>query len=302
MRGSLVTVAVAVSLLAGCTSAGSPDTESASKSKNDEPTTWVYQLEGYPDGTLDEIVKAPHEAAVIDLARDGGDDYFSKKEITEVKDSGKTTLSYFSMGSIEKYRPEYDDIAASDLMLNRWDDWPDENFVKYWEDEWWDKVVRPRLDLSMEAGFDGAYLDVPNAYEDIDLDLVPGETRESLGRKMTDLIIKISEYTKKREPDFMVLPQNSPELREFDGYMDAIDGLGVEDLFFLDSDKPCTEEWCEENLNNVRAIREAGKLVLSVDYASEESNIEKACEHYAEEDFAGYVSVVELDRIKPPCP
>lgn len=300
MRGSLISLVAVVSVLAGCTAA--EPSEPAAKSDAAEPADWVYQLDGYPDGTLDELVEAPHEAAVIDLARDGGADYFSRDEITELKDSGKQVFSYFSMGSIEKYRPEYDEVADTDLILNRWDDWPDENFVKYWEADWWELVVRPRLDLSLEAGFDGAYLDVPNAYEEIDLELVPGETRESLGEKMTDLIVKISEYAKDKNPDFMILPQNSPELREYDGYLDAIDGLGVEDLFFLDADEPCTAEWCAENLDNVRAIREAGKLVLAVDYASQDANIAEACERYAEEDFAGYVSVVELDRIKPACP
>lgn len=287
---------MAVAILAGCAAA-----QPAVKSDAAEPANWVYQLDGYPDGTLDELVEAPHEAAVIDLARDGGADYFSRAEITELKDSGKRVFSYFSMGSIEKYRPEYDDVAGTDLILNHWQDWPDEYFVEYWEEEWWDKVVRPRLDLSLAAGFDGAYLDVPNAYEDIDLDLVPGETRETLGRAMTDLIIRIGEYADKKRSGFMILPQNSPELRHYDGYLDAIDGLGVEDLFFLDADEPCTAEWCRENLDNVRAIREAGKLVLAVDYASEKANVDAACEHYAKADFAGYVSVVALDRIKPAC-
>lgn len=299
MRGTLAGLAVAVLLLTGCDAA---EPKPVAGNDSGEPASWVYQLEDYPDGTLDELVKAPHEAAVIDLARDGGADYFSRAEITELKDSGKQVFSYFSMGSIENYRPEYDRVAEAELILNRWGDWPDENFVEYWDEQWWETVVRPRLDLSLEAGFDGAYLDVPNAYEEIDLELVPGETRQSLGRKMTDLIIRISEYTEDENPDFMILPQNSPELREYSGYLDAIDGLGVEDLFFLDSDEPCTAEWCAENLDNVRAIREAGKLVLSVDYATKESNIDEACERYAEEDFAGYVTVVELDRIKPSCP
>lgn len=301
MRGTLATALIAASLLTACTGAEADPAKDAADPG--EPTTWVYQLTNYPDGTLDDLVAAPHEAAVIDLARDGGDDYFSREEVTTLAESGKRVYSYFSMGSIENYRPEYDAVEASeaDLILNQWGDWPDEHFVRYWEQDWWDLVVRPRLDQSLEAGFDGAYLDVPNAYEEIDLDLVEGETRESLARKMTDLIVDISQYAKSKNPDFAILPQNSPELREHDGYLEAIDGLGVEDLFFLDADEPCTADWCAENLDNVRAIRDAGKLVLAVDYASKQSNIDIACERYAEEDFAGYVTVVELDRIKPAC-
>lgn len=291
---AILAVLVAATVLSGCGADAGPAEAGA-------PASWVYQLSDYPGGTVDELVSSPHEVAVIDLARDGGDDYFSRDEITALEESGKQVFSYFSMGSIETYRPEAADVADADLVLNRWDDWPDENFVEYWEEDWWDLVIRPRLDRSLSAGFDGAYLDVPNAYEEIDLDLVPDETRTSLGRKMTDLIIRISQYTGKRDPGFRILPQNSPELRHYDGYLDAIDGIGVEDLFFLDADRPCTAGWCRENLDDVRAIRAAGKLVLAVDYASRQSNIDAACDRYAEEDFTGYVTVVELDRIAPAC-
>ena len=48
----------------------------------------------------------------------------------------------------------------------------------------------------------------------------------------------------------------------------AIDGIAMEELFFLATDKPCTEDWCSENLADTRALRDAGKFVLSVDYAT----------------------------------
>ncbi|HEX2145520.1 MAG TPA: hypothetical protein VHG10_13535 [Glycomyces sp.] len=43
--------------------------------------------------------------------------------------------------------------------------------------------------------------------------------------------------------DLAILVQNSPELREFPGYVDAIDGIGIEELFFLATDEPCAEAW-----------------------------------------------------------
>jgi cysteinyl-tRNA synthetase, unknown class len=42
--------------------------------------------------------------------------------------------------------------------------------------------------------------------------------------------------------------------------------------------------------------------VLAVDYATRPDNIRTACRRYAEERFAGNVTVVDLDRVKPPCP
>ncbi|MFC3494595.1 endo alpha-1,4 polygalactosaminidase [Glycomyces rhizosphaerae] len=280
--------------LAGCVNEADAEPTAAPES----PSSWIYQLSGYADDRLDALAAAPHDAAVIDLARDGGEDYFTAEEISALKDSGKSVYAYFTMGSIETYRPEHADVAAADLVLNQWGDWPDEYFVKYWDQQWWDLVMAPRLDQAAAAGYDGVYLDVPNAYEEIDLALVPGETRESLAQKMADLVITADEHAGE---DLRILVQNSPELREFPGYVDAIDGIGIEELFFLNADEPCTEDWCAENLDNTRTIRDAGKLILAVDYASETEHIAEACARYEEEGFAGAVAGVDLDAIYPPC-
>jgi len=271
---------------------GAPDAAQA-------PADWIYQLSGYEDDGLDALVAAPHEAAVIDLARDGGEGYWSAEEIAALEDSGKSVYAYFTMGSIETYRPEYEAVAGTDLILNQWGDWPDEYFVKYWDEQWWDLVMLPRLDQAIAAGFDGVYLDVPNAYEEIDLALVPGEDRESLAQKMVDLVKAVDAYA---GDALAVLPQNSPELIEYDGYLDAIDGLGVEELFFIATDEPCAEDWCAENLAYVREIKAAGKIVLAVDYAAEEANVAAACARYEEEGFAGAVAGLDLDAIYAPCP
>ena len=267
-------------------------------------TSWVYQLQGYRHGRLDTLAAGPHQLVVIDLARDAEDDFFRPEEIDAVRASGKTVLAYFEIGSIEDFRPEYRRLrqSAGDLILNRWDEWPEEHFVRYWDPRWWDLVVQPRIDQALAAGFDGAYLDTPLAYEEVELSLVPRQTRDGLARAMVDLLVRISRYAKSVRPDFLVVPQNSPELRSYPGYVDAIDGLGMEELFFQATDRPCTEDFCTENLENARAVRDAGKFVLAVDYATRPDNIRAACARYRSEGFAGYVSVQELDRIATPCP
>jgi cysteinyl-tRNA synthetase len=266
-------------------------------------TSWVYQLQGYPQGRLDALARSPQPLAVIDLARDAASDFFRPDEIARLHRSGKRVLAYFEIGSIENFRPEYSRLRTNDgdLILNRWADWPQEYFVRYWEQRWWDRVVRPRVDQAINAGFDGAYLDTPLAYEEIDLALVPGLDRAALARSMVRLIQRISRYAKARQPHFWIFPQNSPELRHVPGYTPAIDGIGMEELFYLAADRPCTEDFCAENLANARALRRAGKLVLAVDYAQRSGDITAACTRYAKDGFVGYVTVRDLDRISPPC-
>ncbi|GAB3648142.1 endo alpha-1,4 polygalactosaminidase [Glycomyces tarimensis] len=281
-------------LAAGCAAPAGTDARG-------EAEEWIYQLTDYDDGGLGAIADTSFDVAVIDLARDGGEDYFTAEEIGALREAGKTVYAYFTIGSIETYRPEYPAVAATDMVLNRWEAWPDEHFVAYWDERWWDLVMRPRLDQALAAGFDGVYLDVPNAYEEIDLELVPGKDRERLALEMVELIVRAKDHLAARRPGFEVLPQNAPELREFPGYMEAIDGIGVEELFFLATDEPCGRDWCAENLEHVRAIAEAGKRVLAVDYAVEEDHRAAACERYAEEGFTGAVAGVDLDGIYRPC-
>jgi cysteinyl-tRNA synthetase len=267
-------------------------------------TSWAYQLQRYPHDRLDALARAPQQLLVIDLARDAGSGYFSADEIRTLHARGKTVLAYMEIGSIENYRPEYAPLLRRwpRLVLNRWEDWPEEFLVRYWEEPWWEHVVRPRLDQALRAGFDGVYLDTLLAYEELDLRLVPRWTRERLARSMVALLVRISRYVTSVRPGFRVFPQNSPELRSYPGYTAAIDGIGMEGLFFEATDQPCTADYCAENLAAARALRSEGKLVLAVDYAGRPDHVATACARYRAEGFVGYVTSVALDRISPPCP
>jgi len=271
-------------------------------------TSWLYQLDGYPGGRLDVVAASPHHLAVIDLVRDGSASYFTRSEVARVRRSGKRVLAYTEIGAIERYRPEYRVAVDAGLTLNRWREWPDEYFVRYWDPAWWTLVVRPRVDRAISAGFDGVYLDTPLAYQEIDLGLLVGEPeadRRVLTQRMVDLMVRISRYAKASRPGFWVVPQNSPELAGYPDYRTAIDGIGIEELFFratgTKSDLPCAAGWCAENLAAVRRLRDAGKLVLAVDYADQPGNVRAVCHRYRQERFAGYVTIRALDRIRPPC-
>ena len=227
--------------------------------------SWVYQLSGYKDDRLDEIAGSGFDLAVIDLARDGSSDFFTRSEIEAVQATGKVVLAYFEIGAIEDYRPEWPDVP-SDLKLGAVDGWPDEQYVAYWDERWW-PVVQGRIDQALAAGFDGAYLDMVVTYQEIPADAA-GTNREDLARRMVALLAKISTYAKARDPGFKIVPQNAPELYVYAGYLDAIDGLGMEELWFIATDQRCTESWCGENLRAAEVVRDAGKLVLTVDYAN----------------------------------
>ncbi|MFC7534745.1 MJ1477/TM1410 family putative glycoside hydrolase [Actinoplanes sp. GCM10030250] len=266
-------------------------------------SSWAYQLQNYPAGRLDQLAAGPFQLVVIDLARDAYTGFFSAQEIARVRSTGKKVLAYFEIGSIEDFRPEYPGLRrdADDLLANEWAEWPGEYFVRYWDQRWWERVVRPRVDQALRAGFDGVYLDTPLAYEELDLSETQGRDRAALAGAMADLIVAISRYAKDRRPDFLIVPQNSPELRRQPGYTAAVDGIAMEELFYEATNRRCTADYCAENLAETRALRDAGKFVLSVDYATRPAAVRSACARYRDESFAGTVTVVDLDRTAQPC-
>lgn len=273
----------------------------ASGEKNwSDVKSWVYQLTNYKEGKLDEIAGAGFDLAVIDLSRDGKGDFFTKVEIDALKQRNIIVLAYFEIGAIENYRPEWKSVPE-DLKIGVVKGWPKERLVKFWEERWW-PVVQGRIDQALRAGFDGAYLDMVTAYEEIP---AKGKEREDLAGRMVDLISRVSKYAKSKNPQFKIVPQNSPELytwsnwdaRPNQKYIEAVDGLGIEDVFYLAHDKPATAQWARENRDNALAIKRAGKLILGVDYARTPACIADAYAKQRAIGFVPYVSVVQLDIV-----
>ncbi len=168
--------------------------------------------------------------------------------------------------------------------------------MAYWDERWW-PVVQGRIDQALAAGFDGAYLDMVVTYEEIPAGAA-GTNREDLARRMVALLARISTYAKSRDPDFKIVPQNAPELYVYPSYLDAIDGLGMEELWFMATDQRCSESWCAENLQAAKAVGDAGKLVLTVDYATRPENIALAYQASRAAGFVPYVTVVDLDVMR----
>ncbi len=85
---------------------------------------------------------------------------------------------------------------------------------------------------------------------------------------MAQFVARIGAYAACRKPGFLVFPQNAPELAHLDGYLDAVAGIGKEDVYFgaeadaVATDPEETAAW-EADLDRFVA---AGRLVLTIDY------------------------------------
>lgn len=115
--------------------------------------------------------------------------------------------------------------------------------------------------------------------------------------EMRNFVIKISQYTKAKNPQFAIIPQNGIELISSNGesngalaqsYLDAIDGVGQEDLFYgYDDDNVATPSDANKYIRGFLDRIKTTKKVLVTDYCSGKTNMDKS---YSSNNTAGYVS------------
>jgi cysteinyl-tRNA synthetase len=133
---------------------------------------------------------------------------------------------------------------------------------------------------------------------------------------MRDFVREISAYAKRIKGNFFVIPQNGQELITHNGepdglivtdYLNAIDGVGREDLFYgYDGDNiPTSENEREYLIAFLDIFKNNGKMVFVIDYCWTPSFIDDS---YKRNSERGYISFAaehrELDNIPsyPPAP
>jgi cysteinyl-tRNA synthetase len=120
-------------------------------------------------------------------------------------------------------------------------------------------------------------------------------------QQMRDFVIGISIYSKQKNPDFIIIPQNGQELLTSGGepddpiaqdYSSAIDGVGREDLFFgYDDANVATEEEDTEYLSSLLDIvRDNGVVVMVTDYCWTTSYVDASYRENADRDYISFAA------------
>jgi len=123
-------------------------------------------------------------------------------------------------------------------------------------------------------------------------------------QEMRDFVKGISQYGKSKNPDFIVIPQNGNELVTLTGdcegradtsYLNAIDGVGREDLFYgyyTDNELTPIDE-TEYLVFFLDICEEKGVEVLTADYCWD---IDKIDDSYRKNELKNYISFAAPDR------
>ncbi|MEM7547618.1 MAG: endo alpha-1,4 polygalactosaminidase [Pseudomonadota bacterium] len=265
---------------------------------------FLYQLQNADYASLQAT---DFRVAVIDP----DDSALSAEQVGDLQTSqDKLLYAYTSIGEAESYRDYWEDswtITPPDYVLGENANWEGNFRVEFWDTDW-QAIIYGRIDELLAKGYDGAYLDIVDGYTvDEVIAAYPGSDAE-LRQAMIDFVIGISEYAKAQDPDFAIVPQNAvgllglteggPDSGANTAYLDAIDGLGVEDLWYNDD---VVSDWTQGDLDYIALAKAAGKFVLATSYptidASQKTFIADAIQvglipFAAERDLSGLIDTV----------
>jgi cysteinyl-tRNA synthetase, unknown class len=230
--------------------------------------SWGYQLQ---NADPDQLAASKYEVLVIDYSRDGTDaGAYQASQIKAIQDRGKFALAYLSIGEAENYRFYWQAgwvPGNPDWLGPKNPEWPDNYKVRYWYSGWWNQVLQPYLDRILNAGFDGVYLDIIDAYwywhESGGLALT------FTADKMVELVEGIAAYTRAAHPGFIICPQNGESIIDDvstsamrDRYFQAINAIGVEDLFYHYG----THADQVYRFQMLQLYHQAGKKIFNIEY------------------------------------
>jgi len=259
---------------------------------------FLYQLQ---DLDLTAIGNTAYDLVVMDYSADGSEaGEFSADQIAALKHSPggeKIVLAYMSIGEAENYRFYWQDgwTPGNPAWLDGENpDWPGNYKVHYW-DPAWQAIIFDYTDRLLDAGFDGAYLDIVDAYE-----YYAEQGRATAAQEMADFVAAIRAQSSARDPDFYIFPQNAPELAALvPAYLSNVDGTGQEEIYYgYNGDDVMTPPAVTAALEGyLDLFKNAGKLVLTVDYATSPAHVDDAYTKARAKGYVPYCTVRDLDQL-----
>lgn len=240
--------------------------------------SWLYHLGSANSTRIAEIGAHDTDLVVIDAyTYVSTPRLYTTQEVSDMRGANnKLVVSYISIGEAEDYRPYWDPAWETDppaWMAAANPLWPDNYKVKYWDQDWKD-IIFAYIDDIVDQGFNGLYLDIIDGFQFWE------EEDPSSGinyrAEMATFVNQIrSRFTSRltaiddQDREFVIIGQNGEEMVNTSGYLNAIDGIGKEDLRFYDWDggfKLVPEDWFTWSKVYLETAKAAGKHIMVVEY------------------------------------
>lgn len=301
----------------------SPDGPMALK----EVKTWMFQFQSIESaGAVDALSRSGYDLLVVEPTgtyRQGS--RFDMKAMVDRLHAGRPgrcVLAYFSLGEADENRaywqkswkaPDRDHRGSPDFLLKPDPDgWKETHIVRYSDPRWQELLLTDARAL-LAAGFDGLYLDWIEACRD--QTVVEDLKARSLdpARAMVDLVAKVRDECRKKNPEARMVLQNAEDLLEADPrILPLADAVAAEATWFggkaevewadpAGGDRPHPEgpgaSARPARLARLAQWKSAGKPVFTVDYCLKPANAQQVYQEATGRGFIPLVSRSALDRL-----
>lgn len=206
---------------------------------------------------------------------------FNKDDIKKLHEKNKKIYAYLDIGSLENYRPYYDEFK--DKILGNYENWEDEYWMDVSGKEWQNFVVDELAKEIADKGFDGFFIDNCDVYYQFqDENIFDGLCYMLKGLKKYNLDTIIN------GGDTFVSKCIDEKIAK-----DMFDGVNQESVFTeidfnhntFKERNPKDREYFTEYLQNVKSY---GLKVFLLEYGAD-SKLKKEIERYCiENDFHWY--------------
>jgi len=141
-------------------------------------------------------------------------------------------------------------------------------------------------------------LDIIDAYEYWGPNGESGLNRPTAEQEMVDFVKAIANYARvtKGKTNFGVFVQNGEALASRADYVQTITGIGREDVWY-NGNTPNPPSQIDSVTANLDVFKQAGKLVLVIDYVTQENLIDDFYSKAIARGYVPYATVRDLDKL-----
>ncbi|MEZ4812900.1 MAG: endo alpha-1,4 polygalactosaminidase [Caldisericia bacterium] len=257
----------------------------------EEVDNWAYQLQDLWDEKIDALAESEYDMVVVD--RNGSikgedEDYNDGNdvEIIRAEKDDRLVICYIDVGQAESYRKYWQDdwqVGKPGWILTEDPDGWDENFlVKFWQQEWLD-IMLEQFDVLVSAGYDGAFLDWLEIYNDPSVIDAAKEDGVDPKEELIKFVRTLTSHARKQNPEFIIIAQNASALGADRNYRNLFDGIAQEAIWFdgsgdpddsnIEADIPTDPELTKEYIKNLRIWQFFGFPVFNCEYADKKASV-----------------------------
>lgn len=238
-----------------------------------EARSWSYQLQG----DMKSTARSNADVAVVDPDHTGDPKRLKRKANGGQRD----VLAYISIGEVEQGRAYLKGKGSRKWDTGQSDGWAGNTAARYWDEEW-KSIVKQRVRKAIDAGYDGVYLDRVDTYERV-------KAPKGARAEMIGFVKEVAAEARRKKGGASVVVQNAEELLNDKGYVDAIDGVAKESLYYgvkgkgvrnSDSDVAASRKMLNQ-------AKDKGKAVLVVEYLAGGSDSAEAKRNAKRDGFVG---------------